>query len=203
MSDDIKNDYERALTLVSPQKDNLTNAADVDRLRTLFLGSTVTLEDFCALYASDVPGVNLKALATRQKWISVRKEARQAMSQEARERMKQQGIEFETKIDGTVHRASKKLVRLIGEILTNVTDAAEKARSTNGHSLLTLDDLPKIGAGVKALNDAYALARKTAGLTAEPMPGRDQINLGNLSHDERETMKSLLLKAAGPKRSVG
>lgn len=201
MSDKSKNDYERALTLVSAPKDTIVNASDVDRLKETFVASHLTLEDFCALHQEEVPGVNLKALATRQKWVAERLAFRQENSREARDRLRRQSVEFETKIDAMVHKASKKLVRLISKVLTSTTEMVAKAESEGSEfPRVTLDDLPKMRAGVEALNSAYTLARKTAGLTAEPMPGRDQVNLENLDHDEREQLRGLLMKAAGGKK---
>src|SRR5690606_9917022 len=121
-SDKSKNDYEKALTLVSAPKDTIVNASDVDRLKETFVASHLTLEDFCALHQEEVPGVNLKALATRQKWVAERLAFRQENSREARDRLRRQSVEFETKIDAMVHKASKKLVRLISKVLTSTTE---------------------------------------------------------------------------------
>lgn len=198
MSDDPKNDYQRALTALAPVKDNVVSATGVERLKTAFMASQYTLEDFCALYGGgSLPASTLKGIAQRGKWLAERKATREQRSAEARDRLRKEGLEFETKLDRTVHLASKKLVKLISGILTNTTRMLEDSQNQRA---VTLDDLPKLRAGIEALNASYALARKTAGLSAEPMPGRDQINLENLSHDEREDLKSLLLKAAGPKR---
>lgn len=187
-------EVEMALATTKRAKGEIAGA-DLDALEIRFFQSTSTLSEFAALYKEDVPG--LYQIAVKGGWVQRRKAFRENMSRDARSKLAERGSDYELKLDSMVHRSTKKLVRLISGILTAATEANEKALAGDDKSkALTLDDLPKIRSGVEALQQAYVLVRKTAGLSPEPQPGRGKFDLTKLTHEERKDFASLLKKAS-------
>lgn len=193
---DLREKAQTALAVAQPVKsESAISAVDLEGLKSRFFQSTVTLKEFCRLYGAEAP--QLYALAGKDGWIQQRRAFREKMSSEARNRFLDRGIDYEAKLDSMTHRAAKKLTRLISEILSSASELNERAKSGDEKGVrVGIDDLPKLRSGIEALQQSYTLARKTAGLSPEPMPGRGELDLERLSHEEREDLKALLQKAA-------
>ena len=195
MSDDLKTKAEMALSVTRrADGSQVAGVVDLEALKLRFFQHAGTLSDFCALV--DVQG--LYPRASREGWVQQRQTYRAGMSKSARARMIAKGAEYEAELDWMTHRATKKVTKLISSILTATAEAARRAEEEGGKQG-TLDDLPKLRSGIEALNMAYTLARKTAGLSAEPMPGRGELDLSKLAHEEREMLASLVKKASRTK----
>jgi len=194
---DLSTKAEMALAVAQKRDDSqIASVVDLEALKLRFFQQTGTLSDFCTLMRDDAPG--LLSRAQRDGWVQQRQSFRASMSKTARARMMAQGAEYEANLDWMTHRATKKVTKLISSILTAATEAAQRATEEGGRAQ-SLDDLPKLRSGIEALNMAYTLARKTAGLSAEPMPGRSELDLSKLGHEEREMLQSLVKKASRTK----
>lgn len=172
-------------------KDTEAVAKNLDGIKTEFIRSNAKLKEFCTLYP-EMPWLNQRA--TQDGWLAQRKAFRESISLEAQKKIVTRGADYEAKLDGMVHRASKNLTRLVSTIVTQAAELAAQ-KDENGRTRLTLDDLPKIRSGIEALEKTYRLTRITAHLTPEPVPAGKDLDLTKLDHEERVSLAKLLLKA--------
>jgi len=178
-----------------PLKDNALAAVDLERLKNDFIASQDSLASFCQLHPE---AQGLHARATRDGWLQQRAAFREAVSREARARMLEKATEVEAKLDRAMHRSAKKFALAIRDVIDDAFVQHERARESNGADgkLMSLDDFSKLKNGMEVLEKAHRMARVTAGLTPEPLPGRQELDLSGLDPNDLELLEGIMKKAA-------